>query len=182
MSLTITVISDTHCLSWNEIHPNIKTAMSRSDLTVHCGDFTKMDVVEGVLEIANHAILVHGNSDPIEIRQALPATEMIDTGNLKIGITHPVWGGPPFELQELLGDFDVPVDVVLFGHLHEVHIVRKEGVMFKSPGQAYRSFMMDSTIMEITVDGLSVHAEIKVIESAEEKKKLNRRYQYDSQN
>ena len=58
MSLTITVISDTHCLSWNEIHPNIKTAMSRSDLTVHCGDFTKMDVVEGVLEIANHAILV----------------------------------------------------------------------------------------------------------------------------
>jgi putative phosphoesterase len=154
--------------------------MSKSDMTVHCGDFTKMDVVDGVLSVANHAIVVHGNSDPIEIRKALPATEMIDTGDLKIGVTHPVWGGPPFELEKLLGDFDVPVDVVLFGHLHEVHNVRKNGVLFINPGQGYRSFMMDSTIVEITVDGLSVHAEIKVIESAEEKKKLNRRYLYDS--
>ena len=175
MNLSITVVSDTHCLSWDEVHPNIKTAMSKSDLTVHCGDFTKMDVVDGVLKVANHAIVVHGNSDPIEIRKALPATEMIDTGDLKIGVTHPAWGGPPFELEKLLGDFDVPVDVVLFGHLHEIHNVRKNGVLFISPGQGYRSFMMDSTIAEITVDGLSVHAEIKVIEPAEEKKKLNRR-------
>ena len=139
-----------------------------------------MDVVEGVLKIANQAILVHGNSDPIDVRRALPATEMIDIGDLRIGVTHPAWGGPPFELEQLLGDFDVPVDVVLFGHLHEVHNVTKSGVLFISPGQAYRSFMMDSTLAEITVDGLAVRAEIKIIESAEEKKKLNRRYQNDS--
>ena len=169
---TIAVVSDTHCLAWNEVHPDIRATLSEADIAVHCGDITKMDVVEGLRGVAKSAVVVHGNSDPVDIRTALPAVEVLEFDGLRIGVTHPAWGGPPFELDELLADFPEPVDAILFGHLHEVHNELRDGVLFVSPGQGYRSFMVDATMAVVTVDGGSISVEIRVVEAAEERQKL----------
>ena len=71
MAATIAVVSDTHCLDWEEVHPDIRSALSEADFAVHCGDFTRMSVVEGLRRVARKAVMVHGNSDPIDQAQGL---------------------------------------------------------------------------------------------------------------
>ena len=172
MVTTIAVVSDTHCMEWEEVHPGIRAAISEADIAVHCGDFTKMSVVEGMRREARHAVLVHGNSDPVEVRRALPPFEVFQVDGVRIGATHPAWGGPPFALDELLQDFESPLDVVLFGHLHETCDEMRDDVLFVSPGQGYRSFMVPATIAVVTVEGGMATAEIRVIEAADERRKL----------
>ena len=61
MTTTITVISDTHCHKWEEIHPTMREAVSSSDISVHCGDIIREDVVEGFLAAAKKGIIVCGS-------------------------------------------------------------------------------------------------------------------------
>ena len=164
MSTTIVVVSDTHCQTWEDVHPEITKAVSEADIAVHCGDFTRMGVVEGMRRGARQAVLVHGNSDPVEIRRVLPYVEVMEVEGVRIGVTHPAWGGPPFALDELLPDFPNHVDVILFGHLHETVKERRNGVLFLNPGQGYSSFMVPATIAVLTVEGGTISAEIRVIE------------------
>jgi putative phosphoesterase len=165
MAIRIVVISDTHCHAWDEVHPTIRQAVAEADVAVHCGDFTRMAVAEGMRQSARRAILVHGNSDPPELRRALPYVQVLEVEGKRIGVTHPAWGGPPFELEELLNDFPEPVDAILFGHLHETVNEVRNGVLFLNPGQGYASFRVPATIAVLTVEGGRMKAEIRVIQA-----------------
>ena len=164
MTVTIVALSDTHCAAWDEVHPDIRSAVAGADIAVHCGDFTHIDVVEGVERHARRAVMVHGNSDPVNIRQTLPYVEVFEVEGVRVGVTHPAWGGPEFNLVELLPDFPDPVDVIIFGHLHETVNERRDGVLFVNPGQGYVSFMVPATIAVLTVDHGEVAVEIRVVE------------------
>ena len=164
MTTTIVALSDTHCATWDEVHPGIRSAVAEADIAVHCGDFTRAGVVEGVERDARRSIIVHGNSDPVEIRQTLPYVEVFEIEGVRIGVTHPAWGGPEFNLVELLPDFPDPVDVIIFGHLHETVNECREGVLFVNPGQGYVSFRVPATIAILTVDNGEVSVEIRVVE------------------
>ena len=164
MATRLVVVSDTHFHEWDEVHPKIREAVSEADVAVHCGDFTRMGVVEGMRRSAKKAVVVHGNSDPVEIRTAIPSVEVLEIDGRRIGVTHPAWGGPPFDLDELLGDFLEPVDVVLFGHLHETVNEVRDGVLFLNPGQGYSSFMVPATIAVLTLDGGEIDSQIRLIE------------------
>ena len=163
MTAKIVALSDTHCAAWDEVLPGIRSAVAGADIAVHCGDFTRADVVEGVERDARRAIMVHGNSDPVEIRQTLPYVEVFEIEGVRIGVTHPAWGGPEFNLVELLPDFPGPVDVIIFGHLHDTVNERRDGVLFVNPGQGYSSFMVPATIAVLTVNDGEVSAEIRVV-------------------
>lgn len=160
----ILVLGDTHCRLWEQVHPEIRRLVSEVDVVVHCGDFTGLGVVEGLRRNARRAVLVCGNSDPAEVRRDLPVQEVVDVQGRRIGVTHPHWGGPPFELELLLDDFTPPLDAVLFGHLHETVNELRDGVLFLNPGQAYRSFLTDATVALLTVSDGLLSAEIQVIE------------------
>ena len=164
MSVSIVVVSDTHCYRWDEVHPYIRKAVAEADIAVHCGDFTRLDVVEGVQRTAKKAVVVHGNSDPVEIRETLLYVEVIEVEGKRIGVIHPAWGGPPFELEQLYNDFLEPVDAILFGHLHETVNEVRDGVLFVNPGQGYASFMVPATIAMLTIEDGEMRAEIRVIE------------------
>ena len=138
--------------------------MAEADIAVHCGDFTRMDVVDGMRREAKRAIVVHGNSDPVDVRQAIPYVEVIEVEGKRIGFTHPAWGGPEFELEKLLPDFPDPVDVIVFGHFHETIVETQNGVLFVNPGQGYSSFLVAATIAVIEVENGEVTAEIVEIE------------------
>ncbi len=164
MTARIVAVSDTHCHEWQEIHPDIRAAVSEADIAVHCGDFTRMGVVEGMRRAARRAILVHGNSDPPEIRRTLPYVEVIEVEGRRIGVIHPAWGGAEFEQEALLPDFPEAVDAILFGHTHEPLNELRNGVLFVNPGQGYASFRVAATIALLTVEGGAMSAEIRVIE------------------
>ena len=164
MTTTITVISDTHCHKWEEIHPTMREAVSSSDISVHCGDIIREDVVEGFLAAAKKGIIVHGNSDPVELRETLPYVETIKVEGIEIGITHPAWGGPEFPPDELFKDFNTKPDVILFGHTHEPLNSHIEGTLFVNPGQGYKSFMVDGTMAMLTINGKEIAAEIITVE------------------
>ena len=160
------VVSDTHCQSWEEVHPDIRDAVSRADIAVHCGDFVRTGVVDGMRRAARRAVVVHGNSDPVELRRAISYVEVFEAEGKRIGVTHPAWGGPEFELEDLLPDFPEPVEAILFGHLHETVNQRRNGVLFLNPGQGYASFMVPATIAELTVQDGTLSAEIRTVEPA----------------
>ncbi len=162
----IAVVSDTHCLNWSEVHPDIKAVLADADIAVHCGDFSRMNIVDGVRECSKRAVVVHGNSDPIEIRRAIPYIDVIQIEGLRIGVTHPAWGGPEFEPEELLPDFSEPVDAILFGHLHETLNESRNGVHYINPGQGYSSFMVPATMAIVTIEDGVITAEIRHIEAA----------------
>ncbi|MXX53539.1 MAG: YfcE family phosphodiesterase [Dehalococcoidia bacterium] len=164
MTATIAIISDTHFNRWDEVHPKIREAVSEADIAVHCGDIVRQDVVDGMRREARRAVIVHGNSDPPDLRESLPYTEVIEVEGVRLGVTHPAWGGPEFPLEELLPDFSEPVDAILFGHLHETINETRDGILFLNPGQAYKSFMVPATIAMLTVSNGKMSAEIVVIE------------------
>ena len=164
MTATIVAISDTHCKEWQEVHPQIREAVSEADVAIHCGDYTRLGVLEGMRRAAKRLIAVHGNSDPVEVRQAIPYVEVLELEGKRIGVIHPAWGGPPFETRELLQDFTQPLDAVVFGHLHETVNEISDGVLFLNPGQAYSSFMVPATIATLTLEDDGMRAEISVIE------------------
>ena len=164
MSIRIVVVSDTHCNRWEEVHPDTRRAVSEADIAVHCGDFTGMGVVEGVRRMAKKAVMVHGNMDPPEVRRALPRATTFEVEGRRIGVTHPAWGGPTFDLADLLPDFAGPVDAVLYGHLHETENTVRDGVFFLNPGQGFSSANRPATIAVLTVGDGAMSAEIRVIQ------------------
>ena len=101
MPIKIAVISDTHCYEWHDIHPDMRTLVAECDIASHCGDIVRQPVVEGFLKSAKRGLIVHGNSDPVDLRESLPYTQVIEVEKIKIGITHPAWGGPEFPPAEL---------------------------------------------------------------------------------
>ena len=119
MTTKIAVISDTHCHEWEEVHPKMRDIVAECDIAIHCGDIVRQPVVDGFLKSAQKGIIVHGNSDPVDLRETLPYIEVIEVEQVKIGITHPAWGGPEFPPSELFKDFDEELDIILFGHTHE---------------------------------------------------------------
>ena len=163
MSTRIVIFSDTHCHTWEEVHQGIRAEVAQADLAVHCGDLVRMDVVEGLRQTAKRSVVVHGNSDPPDVRDALPYVETIEVEGVRIGVTHPAWGGPEFPPQDLLGDFEEKPDVILYGHIHETVNEEIDGVLYLNPGQGYPSFMVAATIAVLTVDDGAFTAEIITI-------------------
>ena len=164
MAVRIAVISDTHFWQWDEVHPDIRNAVREADIAVHCGDIVRQGVVDGMRAEAKQAVIVHGNSDPPDLRASLPYTEIIEVEGRKLGVTHPAWGGPEFPLEELLKDFSEPVDAILFGHLHETVNEIRDDVLFLNPGQAYKSFMVPATMAFLTVANGEMEPQIVVVE------------------
>ena len=163
MSTRIVVFSDTHCHTWDEVHPDIRAEVANADIAIHCGDLVRMDVAEGLRHAAKRTIIVHGNSDPPDVRRAVPYVQTLEVEGVTIGVTHPAWGGPEFPPEDLLGDFAEVPDVILYGHIHEPLNETINGVLYLNPGQGYPSFMVAATIAVLTVEDGSCMAEIKTI-------------------
>ena len=80
----ILVMGDTHCQTWDEVHPGIREMVPDMDIVVHCGDLTKIAVAEGLRKAARRAVVVHGNSDPPDITATLPKQELFEIEGKRI--------------------------------------------------------------------------------------------------
>ena len=114
----------------------------------------------GLRQQAKNFVGVQGNMDGPPIDQDLPAKLVFEIEGKKIGVAHPLRGGPPFPPERMLSEFPA-VDIILFGHTHEAVNIRLNHTVVLNPGQAYRSSSFPASYGLITVSGDEVSAEIK---------------------
>jgi len=160
----IVVISDTHARSLKELSPKLVKTLAGADIAVHCGDYTTTSLLDEVRRVARRFIGVYGNIDPKEVREQLPAKTVFEVEGKRIGVTHPSWGGPPWGIEEDIAKEFEGVDIILFGHTHDVCHETIGGVVFINPGQAYPSFRTSASVAIVTIGQEGMEVEIRMFE------------------
>ncbi|NQT33147.1 MAG: YfcE family phosphodiesterase, partial [Candidatus Omnitrophica bacterium] len=98
--------------------------------------------------------------DSVELKEALPKKLVLKVAGKKIGVVH--GSGPAFKvLQMAKNAFDEKLDVIIFGHTHNVVNETVDGTLYFNPGSPtdnvfakYRSFGI------IEIDGDDLKAKI----------------------
>jgi uncharacterized protein len=171
VTTNVLLVGDTHIRHWDQAHPELRRAVRSADLALHAGDWVHLEAVRGFEAEAKRSLVVHGNSDPVEVRRALPYREVVDVEELRIGLIHPSWGREEFPSARLLPDFPAAdvgaVDVICFGHFHVTLDEVVEGVRFVNGGQGYPSFMVPGTVGWLRIHGRELSVEFEVFAPAE---------------
>lgn len=146
------VISDTHGL----VRPEARKALEGSHLIIHGGDIGKPEVLEALAKIAP-VVAVRGNNDRGEWAEAIPETQVVQVGEIRLFVIHAV---------KELKTHPLPPDIqgVISGHSHRPALTLKEGILFLNPGAAGpRRFGLPVTVARLYVEGTSLEAEIEEI-------------------
>lgn len=129
--MRVVVLADTHMpRSAKALPESVLKDIERSDLVVHLGDFTDMELVHHLRALAPLAA-VHGNNDSSEIRTLLPATERFSIGRFRVTALHGHLGGQTAlqAARRVTGS-----DIVLFGHSHAPVCTFVAGTLLFNPG------------------------------------------------
>lgn len=157
--MKIVVLSDSHTDSIDSLPSRILDELSGADLIVHAGDYTGTKLVEELRRRGNFKG-VHGNMDPPEIKQQLPAVETVVVGGLRIGVNHPSEGGMVFGIEERVGAKFRDVDAIIFGHTHRTKNEHRNGVLYFNPGSATGTFPATAKTFGIITVGKEMRGEI----------------------
>lgn len=117
----LTILGDTHGESGHRLEGRTSRAVRRADHVIHTGDFTTERVYEAIAAEAGRdrggapVTAVYGNSDEPALRDALPATAVVEYAGLRFVVTH----GHEHESTSLsLLARQEAADVVVVGHTH----------------------------------------------------------------
>jgi putative phosphoesterase len=106
--------------------------LTTADLVIHAGDFTRLEVVEQ-LRVINEVVAVHGNMDEAQVREELPVSALMNTGEHRIAIIHDA-GPTAGRLRRMQTRFP-EADAVIFGHSHiPLHERAPDGFQIFNPG------------------------------------------------
>jgi uncharacterized protein len=112
----IAIVADTHMpRGARRLPESCVTRLKAADLIVHAGDFVRLSVLKQ-FEAYGRTVAVQGNVDDAELRALLPSRQMIDVGDLRIGVVHDA--GPASGRLERLRAWFPDADGVVFGHSH----------------------------------------------------------------
>ena len=154
MKIKIGVISDTHLNGvTKEFAAICEDHLFDKDLIFHAGDIVSTEVVEFLGKKEFYG--VHGNMDPMEVKDMLPAKKIIEIGPYKLGLIH--GGGPSSGLEERVRNEFFGVDAIIYGHSHHAVNHVKEGVLLFNPGTAtgFTSSGIHSIgVLEVDDDGI----------------------------
>lgn len=137
--MKIVVIADTHARSLDELPEQIADVCKKSDLIVHCGDYTSKRFLNELKKLGKFKG-VYGNMDVDEVRKELQEKIVFEIKRVKIGLIHG-WGAP-FGLEDRVKKVfeNKKVDLILYGHSHFPNDAEKESIHFLNPGSATGSF------------------------------------------
>jgi len=144
--MRIAVLADTHVNILEDLSKKIIDALSTVDLIIHAGDFTDVQLLKE-LEGLRTVKAVQGNMDSRELKVMLPAKEIVEIENKRIGITH--GSGGPWGIEERVRKvFESDrIDIIVYGHSHQSQNKVIEDVLLFNPGKATDSFGI------LTIDG-----------------------------
>jgi len=145
----IGVISDTHGL----LRPEAVKALEGVELIIHAGDIGDRRILRKLERLAPvHA--VRGNTDRGDWAANLPHTRVVEVGDVHLYVLHEL-----FTLD--LDPAAAGINAVIFGHSHEPHMERQNGVLFLNPGSAGpRRFTLPVTLARIKLQGISLYPEL----------------------
>ena len=147
--ILVGVISDTHGL----LRPEAVAALRGSHLIVHAGDVGGPDVLDQLRTLAP-TYAVRGNIDTQAWAAKLPATAVVEVGQLHVWLLHDI---AELAIDPLAAGFAA----VIFGHSHKPSIETRDGVLYFNPGSAGpRRFKLPVTIARLRVSGPVIVPEI----------------------
>ena len=145
--MTIGLIADTHAM----LHPDLRRAFRRVDAIWHAGDVGGEAVLVELATLAP-VTAIHGNADPVELRQRLPDHRVIRCGTLRALLVHHAQAGRRWlpEVTALIAR-ERPA-VVVFGHSHVQYLAEHDGVLFINPGGGgRRRFRLRRSVARLTI-------------------------------
>jgi uncharacterized protein len=131
----IAVISDTHLpRGARRLPAECVRRIAGSDLLLHAGDFSTLEVLRELEAIGPPVMGVHGNVDSAELRELLPAERIVEAEGARIAMVHD--SGPRMgRLARLRRRFGAEADAVVFGHSHlPLHEQADDGFQIFNPG------------------------------------------------
>ena len=144
--MRIAVLADTHVNMLEDLPKKIIDALSTVDLIIHAGDFTDVQLLKELKGLRT-VKAVQGNMDSRELKVMLPAKEIVEIENKRIGITHGS-GGPGGIEERVRKVFESDrIDIIVYGHSHQSQNKALEDVFLFNPGNATDSFGI------LTIDG-----------------------------
>jgi putative phosphoesterase len=147
------VISDTHGL----VRPEALVALTGADLIVHAGDVGSPDVLTRLATLAP-VTAVRGNNDRGPWAEALPETELVEVGEVRLFVLHDIGH---LDLDPRAAGFHA----VICGHSHVPQAAVRDGVLYLNPGSAGPPrFRLPVAVARLTVDGPRLAARIVTLE------------------
>lgn len=150
----IGVISDTHGL----LRPEALAALRGSDYIIHAGDVGDPAILDKLAKIAP-VTAVRGNVDHGAWAQKIPATNVLDIGEVSIYVLH--------SLQELdVNPGAANFAAVISGHSHIPKQEMKNRVLYFNPGSAGpRRFKLPVSVGRLTIENNKIDARILLLET-----------------
>ncbi|MEI6438197.1 MAG: metallophosphoesterase family protein [Candidatus Omnitrophota bacterium] len=134
--MRVIVVSDTHS---EDLPPVLLEDVKKSDLVIHVGDFCDIEVYKR-LKALKEIRAVYGNMDGLDLRGILPRKAVFTCEGVTIGLFHGE-GGPDQLFEKVKAAFSKEkVDVVIFGHSHEVLNRVVDGILYFNPGSPTDTF------------------------------------------
>ncbi len=137
--MRIAVLADTHVNTLEHLPRKIIDAISTVDLIIHAGDFTDVQVLKELKQL-REVKAVQGNMDSRELKAVLPAKEIVEIENKRIGITH--GSGRPWGIEERVRKMfeSDRIDIIVYGHSHQSQNKVIDDILLFNPGKATDSF------------------------------------------
>jgi uncharacterized protein len=155
----IVVISDTHTDSIDDLPKRVLDELSGAEMIIHAGDFTGRRLVDSLRKTGPFRG-VYGNIDGPDVRNELPAIDIVQAGEFKIGVNHPAEGGSLRTLEERLRPKFPGVQVIIHGHSHQTKNDFRDGVLWFNPGSATGTFPARQKTYGILTLDKEIHGEI----------------------
>ena len=111
----LVVVSDTHSTTDHRLEGRTLEVVREAELVLHAGDFLTRSVVEAFETEAAEFRGVHGNNDPTELRERLPADRVVEWGGLRIAMAH---GHEHSDTALSMFGRQAMADLVVVGHSH----------------------------------------------------------------
>lgn len=158
--MKIVVLSDTHMPKKSLRLPDrLTTALQEADQIIHAGDWQTPELYE---ELNRYAPVtgVYGNVDGEDMKEIVPARQLITLAGYSIGVVHGHGEGKTTEKRALEAFAEQPPDLLIYGHSH-IPVLRyfKKTLLF-NPGSVtdkrrlpYYSFGL------LTIGEEGIHAE-----------------------
>jgi uncharacterized protein len=108
------------------------TLVRGSDLVLHAGDFVSCGFLEELRAIGPPVEAVHGNMDEPELKASLPKQQVVEVGNLRIGMVHDA--GPRSGREARLAARFEDCEAVVYGHTHVPQVERFQHLWVLNPG------------------------------------------------
>lgn len=156
--MRIGILSDTHDQVARTVQAVALLSAEGAEALIHCGDFTRPDVVDAMAGLPCHAVRGNNDYDENSLRRQivliggtwLGRGGVIECAGKRLAVTH---GDSPREIRRLKDDAP---DYLFYGHSHQRADHRDGPTRWVNPGALSRASEWTVALLDLDTDTLRV--------------------------